>query len=1592
MVGSPAGRYASREDSSVLHSIRSGRRVAALLRALVPTVVTVAVVAAGTGSPASASSPDDTSGGLAAQAGPQRRLPDGSLPPAPSVSGGAAGQAAKQRAALDAVRAQAAQQPLPAQATASYQVSPAVVTYLSQGLGLPVSSGLLTGLRPAGGALKGTFSTGPAVHFTLPARAAAPAFGRTELAVDTATGTLTVTAAATGASLSVRITHAATTTLAGGTDLTSRITMRVPVPGATVTVSGQLTNPGGPVGVSAAGSLADDVVLRPDAATLDKGSRVTLDAGGVRIAGTAELGPAAHRLRVGVSGRLTRTDTWSLTVDSAAASTALLPGLTLGTAMTGTVTGGPAGVTYDVHATASGTWRPLAGVSLGGASEADGAGEKGAGVRFSNALPRDGTMTAPGVKPGNPWVAVTGTVRLAAGAAGIVAARGTLAANLATGAAALTAQQDGTHPLAAATLGDARFGGLLTVWPGGITGSVTGTGVLTTTPARGQSTLDSVSLRMGDKGTLVAEKTAAPSAVALKTAAAPAAEVPEDAGDGTTYTLSRDAYALITQKLHIPLGSSPTVSGTRSGPTLTLTVGSPGALPLTMPAGMPTPVFGATTVTVDEATNTVTLTASASAGITGTLRVSIANAATTTLSGGADLTATVTLSGVPFVNGSSVTLTGTLSYTGGTLNASLTGSLDADLSVAGGAVVLKGGASVSIATGTGLSIDGTALVGPADAAYSVTVNGTLTDLKNWSLSVTSTPGQSWQPVAGLTLYPNLNASITDTDGTIGFDLSSTDTGSWSPAAGASLSFTRFQLSNQEPPEEASCPSVGDGDVWLDLRGSFSYPASGMPALTADACLDLTSHSYRISTTATGTLLPGNPTFNLTRVALSVSGSVTTRAATFTITGSATAAVTVPNGGSMGDLTAVVSFGTNGVLAGVEIPDLSVLSSSLAGSGVIYISSNQIATFKPSDYGLPSTPFPATVPLLAGVNIAYSYTVASLPSNLTAVLSHLHVTIPSGTSILAVAQVSTSGLSASLDVHFGTEDHGAQLVNQNGVAAFLDDVTLGITLGGDTSVSVAGAGYFEMPAMWQGGSPTRAGVVVKASLSVNTLSPVITLGIVNWDGAFGVPDLHIDNLSVSVAPSIENPTVSVTASGIRLPGGWPQAIGIAAGAQISLNATVSLAQPLLTFSIAPPQGGAVALTPLAVAYADQIAAGRPLSRDQQDVVNSLQIGSASFYLAPFGGKTASGLTILPGLAVSFHATIDNVPLDIEGAVGVAPPSLSVNVSVGSYRLGPVTMTQTSFTMNLGPSQLSFGFSGGFSDGTYSYTGSVSLMFGSTANNASINFAVSGLPSFVQVTATLSGRVSVDSTGVHLAASAYGRFVVGNQTFGTVQFGLSLPGNGLSWSDTVDSAAALVQQFVRAGASIQLAASALKSLNYSDWDIFNAIGAAGYSGAGFLEAVKSAFNWFSTTYYDIWTYTAPGVPLVLDVQGGSRSVNAQVLTYVWNDGSNQEWAFQADPHNPGWYEVVNRNSGQCLTVKNGSTAQGAPLVQYPCMGDASQLWYFGSIVLNTAYGVTNYRSRLVMEVQGAYPYSGGTVDQWGWGGGSHQKFLLTNASNS
>jgi hypothetical protein len=183
--------------------------------------------------------------------------------------------------------------------------------------------------------------------------------------------------------------------------------------------------------------------------------------------------------------------------------------------------------------------------------------------------------------------------------------------------------------------------------------------------------------------------------------------------------------------------------------------------------------------------------------------------------------------------------------------------------------------------------------------------------------------------------------------------------------------------------------------------------------------------------------------------------------------------------------------------------------------------------------------------------------------------------------------------------------------------------------------------------------------------------------------------------------------------------------------------------------------------------------------------------------------------------------------------------------------------------------------------------------------------------------------------------------------------------------------------------------LEDFGYSLCNTINALSDINDWGPQVVNGLASAFG-FSTTYYDIWTCTFPGVPLVLDVQNGSQSPNANVITWLVNGGYNQDWEFVQSPY-PGYYEIMNRGSGQCLSVGNDSTAAGQDLVQYPCHGWTDQLWYMGYIAQGTDYNIWSALDSQVVDVQNAYPYAGGYVDQWPSNGGSNQTFWLTSSTN-
>ncbi|MBP2706912.1 RICIN domain-containing protein [Microbispora sp. RL4-1S] len=1537
--------------------------------------------------------------------------------------------AADPKALVDAVRRDAERQSPPPAKTGNQPISAAVAGFLDRGLGLSTGgSRLLTGLRDRDHRLTAA-ADAPRPRLDLPAGITPPTFAPATLVADTAADSLTVTSSAKDATLSVTIARASTTAL-GADDLTSRLAVTVPVLGRRVRLTGEI----GPDGqASLSGPLPADAAPAAGTVLVAKGATVTLStAKGLRVSGPALVGPTDHRLRVDVDGALSASGAWTLDVRRAADGSPIVPGLSLAPAVTGTITddGTGDGVRFDLHAHTAGAWSPIDGVSLTGGT-----------VEFANTPPQGDDLTAPGVAGGTPWLSVTGDIALSGGASGgtsgDLAAYGTVAVNLADGAAILTGRQKGDITLTTApkglSLGQTGFFGKLKVGRTGITGTIRGSGLVTAagTARQAQGTGSSggggrtpvarARVTMTGRGGLVAAlpvASAAPAAAreavdtgtstgasaesraAVSTqpsttepsttepgTAEPGTAEPGTADASTTYTLSEGVRGFIADKLGIPIGSSPTVSGTLSGQLLTIQLGPPGRLPITLPAGVTAPEFGPTTLTVDESTGTLSLNAAAVSGVTATLQVTIAHADTSALTDGADLTATLALGDVPFVAGSKVALNGALAYTGGALSASLTGTLTSALPVTGGFVLLPG-ATLTLATGSGLTLSGGAQVGTGGDTFVVDVAGSFTNLNNWSLSVSDASAPAWQPLPSLTVVPAFSGSVTATAGVVGFDLVTSGDApiTWTPGEGATLSVTSLHVSNQAPPKDLACPSgIGEGDLWIDAQGSFSYTPASLD-LRAEGCVNLSGKSFTIGTKATGELLPGDPTFALTGAGLSATGRVVGGAVSLTVTGHADLRVTGPTGGVTG-ISAAVAFGGDGLIAAATIGDLSALGSGLSGTGTVYVSSREVAAFKPADLGLPGAAFPATIPLERGVTLSYSGT---LPGNVTDAFGTIGVHVPT-TTVLAVATLSTTGISARLDLGFGAGSGGLRVFSGNGTAFYLNDVTVGFTLGANASVSLSGAGDLHLPPVAPGGRESDATVVVTGSLQLTPPSLTIGIRLSDWQSAFGVDGLSVGGLGGTVGVSPATVTVGFSADDVVLPASWGTAIGLVPGARTSLDVNLDLARPVIGFSIeGAPTGGSPgpALTPLSVGYANKIANGT-LTQRERDVINSLVVDRASFYLAPFGGVTAANQTVKPGLTLAFDATVDHVPVKAMGAVGVTPPSLDVDVSTGAYPIGPVRMSDTHFFLSAAPTSLKLGFRGGIAYGSYSYQGSVNLAFGSTANGATVNLVLlAGLPYYLRVDGSFIGSVSGDGGDARIAAYGYGSFVAGGATYGTVSFGLNIPGS-LSWTELLDPISGIAAFLLNHGVPTEQVLQIMRYLGYGIYDVLNTLGSIGHYGSWLLGQI-AAYLPFNNNYYDIWTYTSSGQFLVLDVAGGSQSPNADVITYTWNGGYNQDWAFVESPGYRGWYEIVNRSSGQCLSVYNNDATAGEKLVQYPCYGGSNQLWYMGSVALNTTYYPSSLRSGLYMDVSGAYAWAGGGLDQWYWNGGRNQQFWLTNSA--
>jgi len=141
------------------------------------------------------------------------------------------------------------------------------------------------------------------------------------------------------------------------------------------------------------------------------------------------------------------------------------------------------------------------------------------------------------------------------------------------------------------------------------------------------------------------------------------------------------------------------------------------------------------------------------------------------------------------------------------------------------------------------------------------------------------------------------------------------------------------------------------------------------------------------------------------------------------------------------------------------------------------------------------------------------------------------------------------------------------------------------------------------------------------------------------------------------------------------------------------------------------------------------------------------------------------------------------------------------------------------------------------------------------------------------------------------------------------------------------------------------------------------------------------------------------LQLGVSEGSTTPGTGVIDWWSDGGAEQEWTFT--PINNGEaYEIINQNSGQCLTTDG---VAGDQVYQEPCVVNArapheptdNAQWWTTSISASDVdtsglgdniiyYPIVSVESGLYLDVSGDNPFPGATIDTWYSNGGRNQEF--------
>ncbi|MFI9583615.1 family 43 glycosylhydrolase [Streptomyces sp. NPDC052236] len=193
--------------------------------------------------------------------------------------------------------------------------------------------------------------------------------------------------------------------------------------------------------------------------------------------------------------------------------------------------------------------------------------------------------------------------------------------------------------------------------------------------------------------------------------------------------------------------------------------------------------------------------------------------------------------------------------------------------------------------------------------------------------------------------------------------------------------------------------------------------------------------------------------------------------------------------------------------------------------------------------------------------------------------------------------------------------------------------------------------------------------------------------------------------------------------------------------------------------------------------------------------------------------------------------------------------------------------------------------------------------------------------------------------------------------------------------------------------QLELTGADPLNAASWTkkstpVFQRNDAAGVYGPGhngFFTSPDASENWI---VYHANSSSTAGC-------GNERTTRAQKFT--WNADGTPNFGTPValgrtlpgpageTAATPTAYTLVNRNSGKCLDLAGGNTADGANIQQWTCSGGANQKWRIEDRANDTSR-LVNVATGKVMDAANCDTADGANFQQWSWLNNNCQQFRL------